>query len=57
MKTCLVYNYVDIYYSLLEVNIFGPIRFLYKKKVTKSIFLKNKPKPVQTGRFRFGLVF
>jgi hypothetical protein len=30
-----------------------------KQKVTKSIFKKKipKPKPVQTGRFRFGSVF
>jgi hypothetical protein len=36
--------------------IFGSVRFgFYKKKVTKPI--KKKPKPVQTNRFQFGLVF
>jgi hypothetical protein len=42
----------------LEVVIFISVRFgFYKKKITKTdFFLKKKLKPVQTDRFRFGLV-
>jgi len=42
----------------MEVIIFGSVQF-YQKKVTKSKFFfeKQKPKPVQTDWFRFGLIF
>jgi hypothetical protein len=36
--------------------IFGSVWFLYKKKVTKTGFLKKKLKPVQTDRFWFDSV-
>jgi hypothetical protein len=37
------------------VIIFGSVRFLLKKITKlKYIFLKKKPKPGQTDRFRFG---
>jgi len=45
--------------SPIGVIIFGSVRFL-SKKVTKPKFffvLKKKPKPSQTGWFRFGSVF
>jgi len=38
------------------VIIFGSVRFLLKK-ITKPIFFKKNPKPVQTDWFRVGLVF
>jgi hypothetical protein len=41
---------------LIGVIIFGSVRFL-SKKITKPNFFKKKPKPVQTDRFRFDLVF
>ena len=42
----------------IGVIIFGSVRFL-SKKITKPkfFFLKKKPKPGQTDRFRFGSVF
>jgi len=43
---------------MLGVIIFGSVRFLSKKKnQTEIIFFLKKAKPVQTNRFRFGLVF
>ena len=43
---------------LIEVIIFGSVRFLSKKLTKPNLFFKKKkPKPVQTDRFRFDLVF
>jgi len=38
------------------VVIFCSVWFLLKKNYQIEIFLKKKPKPVQTDRFRFGLI-
>jgi len=39
------------------VIIFGSVRFLSKKVTKSNFFLKKKPKPGQTDRFRFCSVF
>jgi hypothetical protein len=39
------------------VIIFGSVRFLSKKVTKTNFFLKKKPKPGQTDRFRFGSVW
>ena len=52
-------NNVILFFSnhLLGVIIFSSIRFLSKKIIKlKFFFLKKKPKPGQTDRFRFGSV-
>jgi hypothetical protein len=33
------------------------VRFDFYKKIIKLKYLKKKPKPIQTDRFQFGLVF
>jgi hypothetical protein len=43
---------------LVGVLIFGLVWFLSKKVIKLNFFIKKtKPKPVQTDRFQFGLVF
>ena len=49
-------NYFECNRFFLKVVIFGSVRLLLKIKVTKQIFLKKKPKPVPTDRFRFGFL-
>jgi len=58
-KSILIYSLIEFFFHMVKSRgdhfRFGSV-FIKKSNQTEIFFLKKKPKPVQTDRFRFGSV-